>query len=184
MEKNKTRCFIAIDLPREVIKEVERVQEEIKKKNIFTGKFTEGENLHLTLKFLGEVSEGKISEVRKKLSGVEMNEFEASLGSVGVFSPRFIKIIWVKILGKDIYELQKKIDDVLSEVFRPEDRFMGHLTIARVSHVKERKLFLEKLKKISVGKMNFKVDGFLLIKSELRPGGPVYSILKKYPLGI
>ena len=57
------RCFIALDLPREAIKRIEEIQELIKKKNLFAGKFTESDNLHLTLKFLGEISEEQIREI-------------------------------------------------------------------------------------------------------------------------
>ena len=55
------RCFIALDLPVEIIKEIKKIQKELPE---FIGKKTESENLHLTLKFLGEVSEEKIKEIR------------------------------------------------------------------------------------------------------------------------
>ena len=54
-ENGMIRCFICIDFPDEVIKEVARVQEELEKVK-FNGKLTELENLHLTLKFLGEMA--------------------------------------------------------------------------------------------------------------------------------
>ena len=182
--KEKIRCFIAIDLPRESIKEIERVQEEVRKKNIFTGRFTEGENLHLTLKFLGEIDFKMIEKVKKRLTGIEMKSFEACLGELGVFSPNFIKIIWVKIFGSGVFELQKKIDGALFGLFRSERRFMSHLTIARVKSVKDRKLFLEKLEEVSVSKMKFPVREFYLMKSELKPEGPVYGVIEKYRLGV
>jgi 2'-5' RNA ligase len=55
MEEEKIRSFIAIELPREAINYIKQLQGLIKKQNLFTGKFTEPENLHLTLKFLGEI---------------------------------------------------------------------------------------------------------------------------------
>ena len=60
-ENNLTRAFIAIEFPDEVVKEIARVQELVSKIK-FTGKLTELENLHLTLKFLGEISEEKVEE--------------------------------------------------------------------------------------------------------------------------
>jgi 2'-5' RNA ligase len=178
----KTRCFIAIDLPREIVNEIERIQNELKKKNNFTGKFVEGENLHLTLKFLGEVDEKQINEVKKKLEKVKPNKFMAYLGELGVFSSNFIRIIWVHVLGKQILELQKEIDESLKELFEPEKRFMSHLTIARVKDVKDRKIFLDELKKIKTQNIGFEVREFYLMKSELKPDGPVYSVLEKFDL--
>ena len=50
---NKIRCFIALDLPIEIKEELKNVQEELKKQDLFKGKFTEPQHLHLTLKFFG-----------------------------------------------------------------------------------------------------------------------------------
>ena len=64
-DKNKlTRAFIAIDFPSEIVKEIARVQELLGKVK-FTGKITELENLHLTIKFLGEIDEKQVEEVKK-----------------------------------------------------------------------------------------------------------------------
>jgi 2'-5' RNA ligase len=58
----------------------------MKKKNFFYGKFTEPENLHLTLKFLGEIQESKVHEIQKKLKEIKFKIFDASLGEIGFFS--------------------------------------------------------------------------------------------------
>lgn len=186
MENNKEqgiRCFIALELPREVINEVERVQQEIGKKNMFHGKFTEPENLHLTLKFLGENSEEKVEEVRKKLKEIEQEKFKAKLGKIGVFSRRFIKIVWMKISGQGVFSLQQAIDDKMSEIgFEKEKRFMSHLTIARVKNVKDRRLFLQELDKIKSKEIEFEINSFYLVKSELTSEGPEYEVLERYDL--
>ena len=57
------RCFIGIDLPIAVIKEIKKIQ--IKLEPNFTGRLTSSENLHLTLKFLGEIEEDSINDVKK-----------------------------------------------------------------------------------------------------------------------
>ena len=184
MEEGRVRCFIAIDFPREIINEIERAQGEIEKKKIFRGKFTEGENLHLTLKFLGEIGSGTISGVRRRLReiGENFERFGAELGELGIFSQKFIRIIWIQILGGKILELQKEIDKVLArdDLFKPEERFMSHLTIARVKGVNDRRIFFKKLKKVSVKKLKFEVPAFYLMKSELKTEGPVYSVVEKF----
>jgi len=184
------RCFIAVDLPRMAINEIKRIQKIIKKKNMFVGKFTESENLHLTLKFLGEIDNNKIKEVRKKLREVKFKSFggrlgrqqvQAKLGEIGVFSKKFVRIIWIELLG-EVFELQKEVDDKLKGLFKPENRFMSHITIARVKHVYDKKEFISYLGSVRPQKINFKIDGFVLKSSELFPEGPVYKDIEKYSL--
>ncbi|MEK6893748.1 MAG: RNA 2',3'-cyclic phosphodiesterase [Nanoarchaeota archaeon] len=181
-EKDKlTRAFICIDFPDEVVKEVARVQELLEKWN-FIGKITELENLHLTLKFLGEIDDLKIEEIKNALREIKFGKFEAKLGNTRIFhfngNP---KIVWIKILGKCIYELQRKIGHVLEkEGFRSEERFMGHLTIDRIKYTKDKKGFEAHVKKINAKSIGFTINNFKLMKSELREQGPVYSKLGEY----
>ncbi len=171
------RCFISIDIPEEIRSEVIEIQRQLPE---FRGKVTEPENLHLTLKFLGEVDEGKVEEVKKRLSGIKFERFEAEVDEVGVFSEKFVRIVWLHLGGCE--ELQKKVDSVLEGIFPKERRFMSHLTIARVKSVKNKKRFLDEFKKIKLQKIKFNVDSFRLKESVLRPEGPVYKIIEEYPL--
>ena len=184
MEKEKlNRVFVSVEFPSEVVKEIARVQELLGKFK-FTGKMTELENLHLTLKFLGEIDEGKIEVVRKKLKDVKFGKMDLKLGRIGVFTKpkgkddRGKMIVWVKVEGKEIYELQKKIDLALAGEFAVEDRFMGHLTISRIKYVKDKKGFLERLKSIHPKPIDFVVSEFKLRKSELETLGPKYGDLE------
>ena len=176
------RCFIALDLPREAIREIKEIQKKIKKQNLFIGKFTESENLHLTLKFLGEIKEDKISKVKEKLKEIQFKEFNARLGEIGIFSKKFIKIIWIKLDGKKILDLQKQMDDALKDLFVPEARFMSHVTIARVKNVKDRNALIEYVKKIKSKSAEFKIKEFFLKKSTLMPEGPIYENILKIEL--
>lgn len=173
-EEKVTRCFIAIDLSRETINEIKRIQKILKNANLFSGKYTEPENLHLTLKFLGEISQEKVEKVRKKLAEIKFSKFYCEIGEVGVFNKSFIKIIWIKLNGKGVFELQKQIDGILKDIFPIEARFMSHITIARVKKT-NKKEFLEYLKSIKPSKISFKVSKFFLKKSELKEDGPIYS---------
>lgn len=174
------RCFIALDLPREAIDIIKGIQKLIEKQNLFNGKFTEPENLHLTLKFLGEISREKIEEIKEKLKEIQFNSFEAGLGGVGIFSKKFVKIIWIKLNGRQIFDLQKQIDEKLKGLFQPEFRFMGHITIVRVKNVGDKKALLDYIKNIKTKKIKFKVDRFFLKKSELFAEGPVYEDIMEY----
>ena len=176
------RCFIALELSREAISEIEEIQKLIKKKNLFYGKFTEPENLHLTLKFLGEISDEQIAEARKKLKEIKIKEFEASLGELGVFINKYNSILWIKLLGKEIWELQEMIDKKLRDIFSKEERFMSHITIARMKKIPSKNAFLEYVKNLKTRKVKFKVKEFILKESELKPEGPVYRDLEKFGL--
>lgn len=180
--KKHMRCFIALDLPREAINEIKGIQETIRKQNLFIGKFTEDENLHLTLKFLGEIDTETIEKAKKRLQKIKLGSFEVSLGEIGAFSTRFIKIIWIKLEGKEIWELQKEIDEKLKDLFVSEVRFMSHITIARVKRVPDKKALLEYIKNITPKKLKFKVSEFFLKKSTLQSEGPVYEDIEKYLL--
>ncbi len=181
-DKKLLRCFIALELSQEAIDEIEEIQKIIKKKNLFYGKFTEPENLHLTLKFLGEISEEKAEEAKKKLSDVKFKEFEASLGEVGVFINKHNSLLWIKLNGKGIWELQEVIYEKLKGLFAKEEKFMSHITIARMKKISSKNEFLEYVKNMKIKKVKFQVKEFVLRKSELKSEGPVYTNIKEYSL--
>lgn len=176
-----TRTFISIGFPDEVIKEITRIQSVLESKK-FTGKIIEPENLHLTLKFLGEIDDEMLSKVKKALSTIKFPKFEASLTGAGTFSYRKSpRIVWVHVKGKG-FDLQKSIDNVLRNFFPKEDRFMSHLTIARVKHVSDKEAFKDYVKNLGVKQIKFPVESFNLMSSELNPLGPIYKTIKKYKL--
>jgi len=171
------RAFIAVDIPEDARKEIRKIQKELPE---FRGKLTEKENLHLTLKFLGEIDESKAGEVKKILKEVKEKRFKAEVDEIGFFSEEVIRIVWLHLSGCE--NLQKKIDEKLKNLFSKEKRFMSHLTIARVKSVKDKKEFLKKLGKIKIGKIAFEVSEFKLKKSTLTAEKPVYEDLMEVGL--
>lgn len=171
------RAFISIDIPEEVRKEIKKIQEVLPE---FHGKKTELENLHLTLKFLGEVDENLIEKIKEKLKNIKLKSFEAEIDEIGVFSEKIVRIIWLHLTNCS--ELQKQIDNTVKDLFSVEHRFMSHLTIARVKGVKEKRGFLEELEKLKIPTIKFNVNNFRLKKSVLTAEGPVYETLEEYKL--
>ena len=171
------RCFISIDLPIVAIKEIQKIQKKLEPN--FTGRLTSSENLHLTLKFLGEIEEDAINDVKKRLSSITHPPFELTLKDVGVFSQKFIKIIWVKV--SDV-PLQPLVDNCLKDIFKLENRFMGHITIARVRSLADKKSFLQLINATTVNEVSFMVKDFYLKESILTPDGPIYKDIVRYKL--
>ena len=174
------RAFIAVNLPAEFKEEIIILQNRINK-DFWRGKLTEPENIHLTLKFLGEISQEKMVKVKELLEKVRMSPQKIIMEQVGLFkrnsSPA---IIWVKIRGLE--KLQEKIDDVLKYKFEKEKRFMSHITIARVKLVTNKKNFENLIRGSKIRPLESQVIEFKLLMSDLSKGKPEYSTLKTYPL--
>jgi 2'-5' RNA ligase len=177
------RTFISINIPEEIRKEIKKIQDFLPE---FSGKKTELQNLHLTLKFLGEIEEQVVGEVKEKLREIKIEKFATEIDKIGVFdnrkSGKYSRkiILWLHLMNCE--ELQRQVDGVLKDLFEPEKRFMSHLTIARIKGIKDKEEFLQDLKKIKIEKIKFKVDKFYLMKSELTAEGPRYSVLEEYNL--
>src|SRR3989344_537626 len=181
MENKLIRAFIAIDFPDEVVKEIARVQEVLGKRQ-FTGKMTEPENLHLTLKFFGEIDEEKLKSIRKELKKIKFEKFEARLAEAGTFSHRGNpSIVWITVGGEGIFELQEAVDEAMLKCgFGKEKRFMSHLSIARVKYVKVPREFVEYVRNLGVKELKWEVKEFRLMKSELNPMGPNYTVVEEF----
>lgn len=180
------RCFIAVELPGNIRGKIFHKFEILQRKNLFKGKITEKENLHLTLKFLGEISEEKIKKVQEKLSGIKFEKFSCNIGNPGVFkNEKFIKIIFVELISENnkLEKLQKKISEKLPE-FYEKRKFSSHVTTARVKFVDRslKEKLVQEIEKINFKDLNFEADEFVLMKSELFPQGPRYKILEKFKL--
>lgn len=179
------RAFIAIKLPTKFLMEVKEIQEKLPE---FFGKKTELKNMHLTLKFLGEVPSDKILHIKEKLRDIKFKKFETSIGNIGIFDNLKSKkseeniIVWLSL--NNCEGIQREIDEILflDGLSQKEKVFMGHITVARVKKIQNRKKFLEDLKKIVPPNIFFIVDNFYLIESKLTKEGPEYTVLEEYNL--
>ena len=172
------RLFIAIEIPEEIKDYLCRIQQEIAdSKNKI--RLVDKGNMHLTLKFLGEVQPNKVEILNENLKDIPFKPFSVNLDSIGVFpSEDYIRVVWVGLKPEEpVLELQKNIDENLKKLFKKEKGFKPHLTIARVKYIEDKKQFVDKLKRITVGNKKIDVNNFKLIKSTLNPKGPIYEDL-------
>ena len=76
--------------------------------------------------------------------------------------------------------MQKEIDSKLNSLFPIEERFMSHITIARMKKIADKNIFLNYIKNIKVRKISFAMNEFILKKSELKSEGPAYTDIQRY----
>ncbi len=185
------RIFLSVEIPKEVKRKLEK---DFLRKLPGTGlplKIVKPENLHLTLKFLGEINKEELQKVYDSLREIKKEPFKIELRGTGAFpSSKRPRIIWLGVEeGKEeLMELALFIEDELFKAGFPKEerRFAGHLTVARIKgYPKEEglrkltKLFEESSEK-EFG--SFLVQSFYIMESVLQKEGPTYALLKKVDL--
>jgi RNA 2',3'-cyclic 3'-phosphodiesterase len=183
----KIRAFIAVEIP--ISKEIHQVLNELKKTQI-DAKIVETQNMHLTLKFLGDTDEKLIDDIGKiiKNSAKNIPPFQIALKSIGVFpNQNYIKVAWIGVENtENLKQIAETIDSKLQNLgFEKEKRpFSAHLTIARIKSAKNKEKLIDLINKYQNTEFQqIKIDKILLKKSTLTPKGPIYTNLKEIKLG-
>ena len=148
------------------------------------------ENLHFTLKFLGEVPELRLPALqetfRSSVAGID--RFTLSLAGLGTFPPRGRpRVVWVGVAQgvEEMRRLQGRIDDTLLPLgFGREARpFQPHLTLGRVRDVGRLDALLTYLRGAEIGQVGqMQVRCVDLMRSKLHPAGAVYTRVESVPL--
>jgi len=188
MGASVVRAFIAVDLSPETRKGLEQVSAELKRR-IPGGalRWVPVENIHLTLKFLGDVSVTNIDVLNKIIDAVAAlhHSFDISIGGIGAY-PRILhpRVIWVGMEApSELPAIQHGLEIETARIgYAPEERpFSPHLTLGRVSRNasgQEIHQISEVLKTYKVGFLGVtRVESLHLFRSDLNPGGAVYTRL-------
>ncbi len=144
------------------------------------------DQLHLTLRFIGEVDRHRAGDVHAALGAIHQPRFEIALNGIGAFDRRgWPDAVWAGVTPHEpLKALHKKVDAALARVgIEPDQRaFLPHITLARL---KRSSGPVGNLLESSGGLASppFTVDHFALFESDLTPDGAVYSIVERYPLG-
>lgn len=143
------------------------------------------DQLHLTLRFIGEADRHLAADVAAALAGVSQAGFEIRLDGLGWFDARGRpETLWAGVTPEaPLKALHKKIDRALDRIGVPPDRraFAPHITLARLkSGSGPLGGLLEQLGGFS--SQPFAVDSFGLYESDLTPDGAVYSLAERYRL--
>jgi 2'-5' RNA ligase len=182
----KFRGFIAIDI--NTTPNILKLLNNITKSNADI-KLVEPQNIHITLKFLGDVQENNIDKIEQIIrdSVKKIEPFKIKLKGTGVFpNKNYIRIVWIGIMDTEILStIATNIDENLSQLgFKKEKRgFSAHLTIGRVKSAKNKTHLLKAIDNYSNFEFaSLEVSSIKLKKSDLTPKGPIYTTLKEVKL--
>ncbi len=178
------RTFIAIEIPGNIISKIRELQEGIKKYS-FKIRWVRPENIHLTLKFLGDIEAVNIDEIAEAISKTVKGYTSISLKAkgIGVFPGiKRPRVLWVGLTdqSESLVRLQKTLDENLQALGFPREKrpFRGHLTMGRIKDNIDVKKFGDALMAFrDFETETFTASQLVLYKSELKPSGAVYTEL-------
>lgn len=180
------RAFIAIEIPGDLQSEISQIIGHLQNRAGKSGvRWVSAENIHLTLKFLGDISSSAAVDIQNllKLEAANQQPFALKIGGVGAFpNQKRPRVIWLGVNSPpELALLQRVIESALAKLgYPPEERpFSPHLTLGRVRENatnSELALLSSTLKDINIGILGeVSVDKIHLFKSDLQPGGSVYT---------
>jgi len=182
--QDMTRAFIALKLPVHVIEALGDLQSALKNQGLKL-RWVPPANIHLTLKFLGDVSTERLQAVKSVMHEVSGSQTAFTLASkgLGVFpTVKKARVLWSGIHGDvdRLATLQSDLDKSLAGIgFVPDSRnFKGHLTLGRVKGRIDGKTLASAITACgSFASSSWAVERLVLFKSDLKPTGAVYSEL-------
>ena len=188
------RVFLAVELPPDVKDALANVVEQLRQADIENLRLVRAEGIHLTLKFLGNISRKQVDSIVTAVSQStqEHRPFSLCLGATGIFPNRIApRVLWIGVDGdlESLVCLQKQVDDALYETGFPKEKrsFNPHLTLARIrdgASKADRLKAAQTLFSATVeGGTGIDVSHISLIRSRLLADGAVYDTLASIPLG-
>ncbi len=174
------RAFLAVRVPEAIRRQIVKFESGIR--GDLPVKWVKFENLHVTLKFLGEVADDNVPTAILQAEEVRgrFKPFETSLDGIGCFPDRNNpRVVWIGVKdgAETLTRLQKDLDQSLAALgFESDERFHPHLTIGRT----KKKCDLSSMLDGSFSSEKFTVEGYTLFRSTLTPQGPIYEVVKEF----
>lgn len=154
-----------------------------------TASWTRVENIHLTLKFFGNVAVDRVAKISEAASRAakELDPFQIIIGSTGVFpKPSRAQVLWIGVSDPTdkLLSLQQRLDDECSiEGFAREDRaFRPHLTIARIRKPEGARRLADAHLRMKFETQGIRLSELVVFRSELSSAGSSYSAISHHPL--
>jgi len=179
------RSFIAFDIDSEsVIKRLSEVQKTL----VNTGadlKIVQPQNIHVTMRFLGNISPSMIDPIYEEMEKVPFASFEVELRGLGAFPTlRYARVVWagIKKGAEELTDVFNQLEPRLRGLgFKPDSKgFSPHLTIARVKSGRNKAELIHTIQEFEDYQFGMiKASCLRLERSVLTPKGPIYSTLKE-----
>jgi len=186
------RSFIAIPLPEQTQQKIGEIIEQFEKGIHAQVRWVQPQNIHLTLKFLGDVSPSNLQYLKNILQAQadELQPFTFTIGGLGAFpDTRHPRVIWIGVKAPDVlYHLQSHIETETHKLGYASElrKFSPHLTLGRISRnasPAEVRELSDTISSMKIGQVDtVHVEAIHLFRSDLKPGGAVYSSLFIAPL--
>jgi 2'-5' RNA ligase len=184
------RSFLAIELPEAIRNKIDEIQRDLKSSHADV-RWVSPEKIHLTLKFFGNTEEARVESIIKAIENPVRNTpaFIVKVRRIGAFphwkNPR---VIWMGLIDEKgtLSPFQKELETELEGIgFEPDARpFRPHLTLGRVNSSRGKEELIRKVERYQEGDFGeFCVERVILFKSDLRPAGPIYTLLREVRLG-
>ncbi|WP_455646013.1 RNA 2',3'-cyclic phosphodiesterase [Methanosphaera sp.] len=183
------RAFLAIELTNYLKTSINETQQTLRESESARIKYVENENLHLTLKFFGDINERKQKQISRIINQTidTYNPYTLKLAKIGTFpNNKRPRVIWTgaKDKNKNTINIMKELDDSFNTIgFEKERNITPHITIGRVKKIKDNNKLtktLNQLKNNYHGKME--VSKICLKSSQLTPNGPIYKTEEEFNL--
>jgi 2'-5' RNA ligase len=174
------RLFVALAIPDSVARAIMLVQG-----GVPGARWQTREQLHLTLRFIGEVDERDARAIDDALAGIDAPGFDLQLHGVGQFGGRQTKALWAAVRPNPALDhLQRKVDVAIRRVGQPQDahKFTPHVTLARLRHPEPPKVLEWLTAHALFTSSEFPVKAFQLYSSLLTSDGSIYRVEQDYPL--
>jgi RNA 2',3'-cyclic 3'-phosphodiesterase len=187
VEQESLRAFLAFEVSPEVRESIMKVEEELKQTRADI-KLVERENLHFTVKFLGEIPESMVEEVDRRLRTLALQRMEVGVLGLGAFpDTRRPRVVWAGVSPKDLASISssgQRVIDVLEGVGEIDARgFHPHITVARVRSPRNLESLASVIRERSAKEFGRSTISALKLKSsDLTSSGPIYRDVKEYTL--
>lgn len=180
----KHRIFIAINLPNDIKKQLDKYKD---KWPDLPARWTAKDNLHITLEFLGDLTEEELGEVCLVVGSVAERHSMFSISLDNISYSEKEKMVWASGEKSDgLSNLKKDLQECLLErvAFRPELKsFSPHITLARINQWEWKKIETEERPEINESiEIIFTVESIEVMESELKRGGPKYTAIESHSL--
>ena len=175
------RLFVALELPDDVRESLTALQQ-----GLSGMRWTAPNNLHLTLRFIGEVPLTQVEKIRRALEDIQEKSFSLRLCELGFFDRKPQAVLWAGLdASQSLLMLKNRVDAALAkhaELPLPQERFSPHITLGRMKNADREILKEFTAQHIAASKTPFLVTGFTLFSSILDSSGAEYTVEARYTL--